>query len=288
MTVHGIDVSSHQPTDYDLDGVDFVFVKATEGVSYVNPKMRAQADRARRAGLVVGWYHFVRPGDMAAQARYFAEQCASIEGDPLWLDWEDPGVSCADKDRFLSELKRLRGSTHRIGLYCSVDFWKNHDTTSNAGDALWIAHYGVTAGHPGITAKWSFHQYTSSPLDKNVGAFTDGQALKAWAGKTPAPAKPAPPTVDLSRLVQAARTDPAAKQGHQTYAAGVRLVEAALRAEGLLGSTYASDGSFGSVTVTAYAAWQRRLGYTGRDADGIPGRTSLERLGAKHNFKVVA
>ncbi|GAA2261906.1 hypothetical protein GCM10010145_29610 [Streptomyces ruber] len=29
---------------------------------------------------------------------------------------------------------------------------------------------------------------------------------------------------------------------------------------------------------TSYAAWQRKLGYTGRDADGIPGRTSWDRL----------
>ncbi len=28
----------------------------------------------------------------------------------------------------------------------------------------------------------------------------------------------------------------------------------------------------------SYAAWQRKLGYTGTDADGIPGRTSWDRL----------
>ncbi|MGW4239250.1 peptidoglycan-binding protein [Streptomyces sp. NPDC004749] len=28
----------------------------------------------------------------------------------------------------------------------------------------------------------------------------------------------------------------------------------------------------------SYAAWQRKLGYSGRDADGIPGRTSWDRL----------
>ncbi|MEV7084822.1 peptidoglycan-binding protein [Streptomyces sp. NPDC093085] len=28
----------------------------------------------------------------------------------------------------------------------------------------------------------------------------------------------------------------------------------------------------------SYAAWQRKLGYTGKDADGIPGRTSWDRL----------
>jgi hypothetical protein len=28
----------------------------------------------------------------------------------------------------------------------------------------------------------------------------------------------------------------------------------------------------------SYAAWQRKLGYRGKDADGVPGRTSWDRL----------
>ncbi|MET9876581.1 peptidoglycan-binding protein [Actinacidiphila glaucinigra] len=102
----------------------------------------------------------------------------------------------------------------------------------------------------------------------------------ATGGGKPATQPTAKPKVDLSKLVQAARTDPGAKQGHQTYAAGVRLVEKALLELGYLTSRYAGDGSFGSVTVTAYAAWQRHLGYSGTAADGIPGRTSLSKLGA--------
>lgn len=104
---------------------------------------------------------------------------------------------------------------------------------------------------------------------------------------TPRPT-PSKPRVDLSRLVTAAKTDPGARQGHVTYMAGVNLVEAALVAEKLLGRAYAGDGSYGSLTRDAYAKWQRRLGYSGSAADGIPGMTSLKKLGAKHGFDVVA
>ncbi|MFD7994556.1 GH25 family lysozyme [Streptomyces mexicanus] len=292
MTVHGIDVSSHQSSSFDTADLDFVFVKATEGTSYVNPKMTAQAAHARAAGLVVGFYHFLRPGDMAAQARYFVEQACSVEGDPLWADWEDPGVSCADKDRFLSEVKRLRGSTHRVGLYVNQYYWLHRDITSNAGDALWIADY-VTAGKPRIKAEWLFHQHTDKPIDTNIGQFADRAALRAWANKgststSTAPAKPKPTVVDLSNVVAAARKDPDAAQGHQTHAADVRIVEAALKAEGLLSAKYASDGSFGSTTVAAYRKWQQRCGYSGADADGIPGKASLTKLGKKHGFTVKA
>ncbi|MFF0630395.1 GH25 family lysozyme [Streptomyces sp. NPDC004296] len=193
MTVRGIDVSSYQPSSYPTAGLDFVFVKATEGTSYINPRMTAQAAHARRNGLVVGFYHFLRPGDMKAQAAYFVEKCASVEGDPLFADWEDAGVSCAQKDAFLAEVRRLRGATHRVGLYCNLDYWKTRDTTGTAGDALWIADY-VTAGRPRIKAKWLFHQHTDRPLDTNVAAFADRAALRAWAtGTTAPPSRPSPP-----------------------------------------------------------------------------------------------
>jgi hypothetical protein len=100
-------------------------------------------------------------------------------------------------------------------------------------------------------------------------------------GTVTTPSKPSKPRVDLSRLISAARTDPGARQGHVTYMAGTNLVEAALVRLGYLAKTYAGDGSFGSTTVAAYAKWQRHLGYTGDDANGIPGIKSLTQLGAK-------
>jgi peptidoglycan hydrolase-like protein with peptidoglycan-binding domain len=91
--------------------------------------------------------------------------------------------------------------------------------------------------------------------------------------------------VSLAHVVYAAKHDPAAAQGHTTYKAEVLLVERALAAEKLLASQYV-DGSFGTLTVTAYKAWQKRLGYTGSAADGIPGKASLTKLGNGHGFTV--
>jgi hypothetical protein len=107
--------------------------------------------------------------------------------------------------------------------------------------------------------------------------------------KPPAPKplpKPARPVVDLSKLVAAAKSNPAAKGTPVTYS-GVRTVETALVDAGLLSKRY-SDGHYGTTTVAAYAKWQHKLGYRGKDADGIPGRTSLERLGDRYGFEVVS
>jgi hypothetical protein len=103
----------------------------------------------------------------------------------------------------------------------------------------------------------------------------------------PAPLpKPVAPVVDLSKLITAAKADPK-KAGTPVSYSGVRTVEAALVDAGLLGKRY-SDGHYGTTTTAAYAAWQRKCGYTGSAADGIPGRSSLERLGKRHGFEVVA
>ncbi|MFD9064176.1 peptidoglycan-binding protein [Kitasatospora purpeofusca] len=110
--------------------------------------------------------------------------------------------------------------------------------------------------------------YTGGAADGVPGIVT----LQLLLGRIPGQ-----PTVSLAHIISAARTDPDAAQGHQTYGTEVQAVEAALTDEGFLDPTWA-DGSFGTRTVAAYAAFQRHLGYTGAGADGIPGRASLERL----------
>ncbi|MPY44664.1 peptidoglycan-binding protein [Streptomyces phyllanthi] len=108
--------------------------------------------------------------------------------------------------------------------------------------------------------------------------------------KPPTPEKPKEkPKVSVAHLVAAAKKDVPAADGHVTHPKEVRIVENALVAEGLLNKAYA-DGSFGSKTVTAYAAWQRSKAggsYTGSAADGIPGLASLKRLAARHDFTAV-
>ena len=187
MTVNGIDVSGFQSATFNTSGLEFVFVKATEGTTFVNSKMIAQAAHARAAGVVVGFYHFMRPGDMKAQARHFVEKCASAEGDPLFADWEVNGISGAQKDAFLAEVRRLRGASHQVGLYCNRDFWLHRDTTGNAGDALWIANF-TTAGKPGIDFAWKFHQHSEHPIDQSIGRFKDLAELRDWAHHTAVPA----------------------------------------------------------------------------------------------------
>jgi Glycosyl hydrolases family 25 len=181
VTIKGVDVASYQPEAFTTTGLDFVFVKVTEGTGYVNPKWVAQRDHGRAAGLAIGYYHFVKPGSMIAQADFFLSEISLRPGDMLVLDWEHTGVSCADKDAWIRHVQ-AKAPGHRVLLYCNLDFWRHRDTTSFAGDGLWIADPNHPAGHPAVTHPWVVHQFSSvGGTDRNVAAFPTLAALTRWA-----------------------------------------------------------------------------------------------------------
>ncbi|MEV4535498.1 peptidoglycan-binding domain-containing protein [Asanoa sp. NPDC049518] len=86
--------------------------------------------------------------------------------------------------------------------------------------------------------------------------------------------------VNMEATVLAAQIDPRRADNTLTPGAksSVLAVEQALQAKGLLDAKWV-DGYFGTLTVSAYAAYQRELGYTGLAANGLPGTTSLTKLG---------
>ncbi|MEU2281494.1 transglycosylase SLT domain-containing protein [Streptomyces sp. NPDC013178] len=65
----------------------------------------------------------------------------------------------------------------------------------------------------------------------------------------------------------------------------VKVIQAALIAVGT-SIPAGPTGFFGEQTRSAYAAWQRMLGFTGSAADGFPGCSSLAALGARAGFVV--
>jgi len=185
--IYGTDVSGYQPINFALSlpssgrKVDFAFIKITEGTGYVNSKWTAQRQWARDHGLVIGFYHFARPGDPIAQADYFLSKVALAPGDVIAYDWEDAGVTNAQKDAWISYVQG-RAPGHRVILYCNTSFWKTRDTTSFAGDGLWIATGGIPAGQPPIESNWLIHQYsTAGGYDHDLALFDSRSAMAAWA-----------------------------------------------------------------------------------------------------------
>ncbi|MFJ9694418.1 peptidoglycan-binding protein [Kitasatospora sp. NPDC101183] len=161
--------------------------------------------------------------------------------------------------------------------------------------------YQVTAVGRALVAKGFGGHYRSGPgptwTDADTECYADYQRSLGYTGGAAdgVPGEdsllrllgylPGPRTVSLAHLLAAAHADPPAEQDHRTYGSEVAIVQQALVDEGLLEQRWVR-GSYGTLTVAAYAGWQRRCGYSGGAADGLPGRDSLQRLGAARGFAV--
>ncbi|KOG22136.1 hypothetical protein ADK36_13790 [Streptomyces viridochromogenes] len=159
----------------------------------------------------------------------------------------------------------------------------------------WSAKSVIGHGEWGSPGKWDPGMSAGRMMDMaavraDVQSTLDSKV--ATPSKPTTPTKPAPkpttpakPVVDLSKVESAARTNPPMAGRTVTYS-GVKTLKAALIREGLLASSD-TDGHYGQRVVKAYAAWQRKCGYSGAAADGVPGWTSLRKLAAKRGFTVV-
>lgn len=124
----GIDISAHNG-DVDFskvaaDGVDFVFLKATEGISFRDPKFMENYKGARDAGIKVGAYHFFRfDCDGYEQGRNFLSAVDGLQLDlPLAIDIEEWGNPEGHSTDEIASLLRgmiisLEGSGRKVILY---------------------------------------------------------------------------------------------------------------------------------------------------------------------------
>lgn len=192
VAIYGTDVSMYQPINFALDlpgtsvhPVEFAIIKVTEGASWTSGRWSAQRQWSYDHDLSTGFYHFARPGDMIAQADRFLATIGPLKsGDHLWFDWEDAGVSNAQKDAWISYVQG-RAPGHRVGLYCNTSFWLNRDTTGFAGDGLWIATGDIPAGSPPIQSNWLIHQYsTAGNYDHDLAQFASKADMITWAEGT--------------------------------------------------------------------------------------------------------
>ena len=167
----GIDVSHHQSRTPSLDGLSFLFARATYG-EFPDDMYQQHIAAARRAGLIVGAYHFGRAGHVVEQARAFLR--AAGPADLFVLDLETdgsgPSMTPSEARAWISIVKAAR---HRVGLYHSrsgFPYLLNHDYN-------WIASWTQSAP----SGPWAFWQYRGSPLD--LDRFNGSPAqLRAFVG----------------------------------------------------------------------------------------------------------
>ena len=164
--MHGIDISNWK-RGFSLEETrpEFVIVKATEGIGFVDKSCNGFVQEAIRLDIPFGFYHFARRNDSRAEARFFNEQTRGYDkkGIPV-LDLE-ANQSAEFVRNFMDEYHDLTGVWP--WLYTSAYNLRNvysDFVASNCG--LWVA------GYP--------RRMTDFPDDPGCPYNVSGWELAAW------------------------------------------------------------------------------------------------------------
>lgn len=171
--VMGVDVSHYQgDIDWDIlsgDGIDFAFIKATEGASYVDPRYEYNAREAAKTGLEIGAYHFFSfdsAGD--TQAENFIK--AVRDGDnmlPPTVDLEPYGEyksKLPPKEDIKPELDALLGALEehygkKPIIYTTQRAYKKYLAGGYEEYDIWIRNV-LTSPKLSDSREWRFWQYS--------------------------------------------------------------------------------------------------------------------------------
>lgn len=178
MNLYGIDISSWQ-SDLDINQIacDFIIVKATEGIEYVNPTFNKHAQQTINSKKRLGFYHYAQNRLFTAEkeADFFLKTAQEYfyKGIPI-LDWEE---NTQDIQWAFTWLQRVEQATGvKPIIYMSESVVNQHDWSNivNHGYGLWVAKYkdytpnfnfDMTAmSNPPAVKHWPFYamwQFTS-------------------------------------------------------------------------------------------------------------------------------
>ncbi|KFI25023.1 GH25 family lysozyme [Paenirhodobacter enshiensis] len=197
LPVHGIDAARYQGRiDWPKarsSGVNFAWLKATEGGNYIDPGFSANAPQARAAGVPVGAYHFYyfcrTPQE---QANWFIRNVPRVSGDlppVLDIEWNHQSRSCrrfpdpATVRKEISAYAAIVGAYYKTRplVYTTPDFYADNALGQLRGVEFWLRS---TAAHPSARypgERWSFWQWTGTGVVPGVGGITD---VNAFGGST--------------------------------------------------------------------------------------------------------
>lgn len=201
MSLNGIDISSHQAgiNISKLTTTDFVIVKATQGTTYVNPCFEKHYNEAKKAGKLLGTYHYFGGNDPVKEADFYIKTVGKRVGEGiLVLDWEGYQNSSFAKGpsvawKFLQRVHDKTGIWPMIYMSKSVTRSYNWSTVAKYC-GLWVAQYANSNRTNYQSKPWTdskgtgawptvaIHQYSSKgkitgytpTIDINIAYLSDG------------------------------------------------------------------------------------------------------------------
>jgi GH25 family lysozyme M1 (1,4-beta-N-acetylmuramidase) len=275
-TVRGVDVSAYE-TSVDwaaakASGIEFGFIRATDGTGYRDPRFAAYWAAARAAGVIRGAYQFFRPAeDPIAQAELLLSLMGPhVDGDlPPALDVETSGGLAPDAvaaavQAWVDHVAEAIGRPPII--YAGYYSWPTLTGGANlTASPLWHAQY-TTAPCPNIAAPWTawrFWQYSSTGVVPGlVGEASDLDVFDGSLDELRAFAAAPPAACGVIGPAGGAIDDVDACFHAGGPASGLRRVSDAGAGGGLLwthATAAASEGNFGQWDLTLAEAGTYRV-----------------------------
>ena len=190
--IHGIDVSyaqgrinwqkvSHMRED--SVHISFAYIKATEGLTKVDPYFKRNWREGPKAGITCGAYHFLRANKNGTwQARFFLQNVSIETGDlpPVadveTLDGESPDVMRKTLHDFLTRVQAKAGI--KPVIYTQLSFYADYLAGYFDDYPIWIAHYGYDDINLQQHNNWVFWQHSDAAKVNGIGHTVDFSAFK--------------------------------------------------------------------------------------------------------------
>ena len=183
--INGIDVSGYQGNiDFEKvkqAGIEIVYMKSSEGFSYVDSKFEQNYVNAKQSGLKVGFYHFVTArtvNEAKRQAQFWVSLISNKNPDcKLAMDFENFGnLTKAEINQiglaFLQEVEKL--SKKEVILYSNAFTANTIWNGEIAKYPLWVAQYEVNEPeNNGTWQKWVGWQYTDMGEVAGISTYVD-------------------------------------------------------------------------------------------------------------------
>lgn len=181
----GIDVSGWQGNiDYSgvaSSGIEIVYMKASEGTSFVDPYFNQNYTNAKANGLKVGFYHYLTASsnsEAVAEANFFVSTISGMTPDcRLAMDFESFGNLSAEEINeigltFMQTVENLSGK--EMVIYSDTSNASNIFGGGLTNYPLWVAQYEVEEPTPnGNWDSWVGWQYTDAGEISGINGYVD-------------------------------------------------------------------------------------------------------------------
>ena len=187
----GIDISNHQGKidwdkvkDWEGHKINFIYIKATEGATYVDKSYQINITQARKRGYLVGSYHYFRTTTSPEkQFEIFVKNVKKDQQDLIPLVDVEEKKNWDDKTfhkNFKKFLELVENHYGKKPLIYTVNSFYNHNLSGKYKDCKFlIGRYGKNSPNMKDNHDWAIWQFSESGKIAGIPKPVDIDALNS-------------------------------------------------------------------------------------------------------------